>query len=136
MSFAGLLHNCVIIYRARAFTTHFVSPDTPLPRPHTGLGRRNSLPNNLLGLGFQHGTPIILNLDVRRINLVPLFILERSESPETPTVEHRLVLVPTGTRGGEHLFAGKDGVLQGAGTIRITGRKLQTLTRVDSRHPP
>lgn len=68
--------------------------------------------DQLLRLGLQPDTPIILQLDVRRVNLPPLFILERAQSPKTPSVHHRLVFVPPGTRGGQHLFAGKDGVLR------------------------
>jgi len=65
----------------------------------------------LFRLSVQHGTPILLEFDMSGIDLFPLFILERAESTETPTIEHRLVFVPPGTRGGEHLFTGENGVL-------------------------
>lgn len=39
-----------------------------------------------------------------------LLVLKASLTSETPSVQHLLVLVPAGTRGREHAFAGKDGV--------------------------
>lgn len=79
--------------------------------PSNSLSRRDGLPDNLLRLGLQHRAPIVLDLNVGRVDLVPLLVLERAEPSQAPSIEHRLVLVPSGTRGREHLFAGKDGVL-------------------------
>ena len=49
-------------------------------------------------------------LNVLRVDGNALLVLETSKTSETPSAEHRLVLVPTGARGGEHALASEDSV--------------------------
>lgn len=59
---------------------------------------------------LKHSARASLHLLSLQRHFQTLLVLKASLAPETPPIQHSLVLIPSGARGGEHLLASEDGI--------------------------